>query len=326
MNESKSNLLKFFLVAYGLPILLTPFLYIANKKGVSTETFPLAWMFFPACGVVIGKLSYKSVELKKWTKIFFICFVVTTFLMALFAILSAFLNAKFFIYGQNILLISMSLLAFAFILYMNVEERESNGLGFNINFKIAIKFILIYIIMYIFTIIVSSKITGDNLPKIQNINFLLIIYLPIQFILTSMLFFGEEYGWRYYLQPIMQKKFGLRLGVIFFGIIWGLWHAPLDFFFYSSSTGIQTLVNQIILCIALGIFFAWAYMKTKNIWLVAFMHCLHNNMYGLFTNGELEGIQNLTWKDVLISALIMSVIYLPILLTKEFRKSNSKVV
>ena len=46
------------------------------------------------------------------------------------------------------------------------------------------------------------------------------------------IFFGEEYGWRYYLQPVLQKRFGLRAGVIILGVVWGLWHIPDDLFRY----------------------------------------------------------------------------------------------
>lgn len=51
------------------------------------------------------------------------------------------------------------------------------------------------------------------------------------------------------------------------GVIWGLWHIFLDFFYYTTpDRGIMMTISQIITCVTLGIFFAWAYMKTNNIW------------------------------------------------------------
>ena len=47
------------------------------------------------------------------------------------------------------------------------------------------------------------------------------VILPLNFVLSFTAFFGEEYGWRYYLQPILQQKFGLRRGVIVLGLLWG---------------------------------------------------------------------------------------------------------
>ncbi|MDQ9788657.1 CPBP family intramembrane glutamic endopeptidase, partial [Acinetobacter baumannii] len=89
--------------------------------------------------------------------------------------------------------------------------------------------------------------------------------LFVNFFLSVPAFFGEEYGWRYYLQPLLQKKFGLKGGVIVLGVVWGLWHLPVDFFYYTTpDQGFLAAIGQQITCITLGIFFAYAYMKTKN--------------------------------------------------------------
>ncbi|MCS4523181.1 CPBP family intramembrane metalloprotease [Clostridium botulinum] len=47
--------------------------------------------------------------------------------------------------------------------------------------------------------------------------------------------FGEEYGWRYFLQTAFQERLGKRKGIIFLGIIWGIWHLPLNLFYYSPK-------------------------------------------------------------------------------------------
>ncbi|MBR6356914.1 MAG: CPBP family intramembrane metalloprotease, partial [Lachnospiraceae bacterium] len=113
------------------------------------------------------------------------------------------------------------------------------------------------------------------------------ISLVLNIPLTFIMFFGEEYGWRYYLQPRMQKKFGVALGTILLGVIWGLWHVAADFMYYSTETGPQMLIAQIIACIALGIFFGYAYMKTQNIWVPVVMHLMNNNM-ALVLSGDVS--------------------------------------
>ena len=54
------------------------------------------------------------------------------------------------------------------------------------------------------------------------------------FFLSFLPFFGEEYGWRCYLTPALQNRFGARRGALAVGVLWGLWHLPLNLFFYAA--------------------------------------------------------------------------------------------
>ena len=56
-------------------------------------------------------------------------------------------------------------------------------------------------------------------------------------VLTMPLFWGEEFGWRSYLQP---RLWGDRplLGAATTGLIWGVWHYPLAFTGYSDNPNI----------------------------------------------------------------------------------------
>ena len=49
---------------------------------------------------------------------------------------------------------------------------------------------------------------------------LLIIIVPISVVSSFIIFFGEELGWREYLQPKLQVLFGKKLGVIILGFVW----------------------------------------------------------------------------------------------------------
>ena len=49
--------------------------------------------------------------------------------------------------------------------------------------------------------------------------------------------------------------------------------------------GLQAAVAQQITCITLGIFFAYIYMKTKNIWVPVIAHFLNNNMAAVLSGG-----------------------------------------
>ncbi|ULQ60536.1 CPBP family intramembrane metalloprotease [Brucepastera parasyntrophica] len=73
-------------------------------------------------------------------------------------------------------------------------------------------------------------------------------YLPNFYIfplyLILMIFFGggqEEIGWRGYILPYLEKRYGLIFGSLILGIIWAIWHIPL--WFIPGST--QTYMNFI---------------------------------------------------------------------------------
>ena len=123
---------------------------------------------------------------------------------------------------------------------------------------------------------------------------------------------GEEYGWRYYLQPLMQKRFGIRGGVLVLGVVWGIWHLPIDLFYYTQDSQLLMVIAQQITCIALGIYLAYAYMKTDNIWVPIALHFMNNNLIpvisGNYSASVLEN-QSITWNELLFSLLLNGVLF-----------------
>ena len=163
-----------------------------------------------------------------------------------------------------------------------------------------------------------------NVGYIRSAAFILALF-PISFIG----YLGEEYGWRYYLQPVLQKKYGLRAGVVILGVVWGLWHAGLDFMLYTRETGPQMLVRQVIACIAFGIFFGYVYMKTKNIWALSLIHFINNNFLTIGSGGAInpEAIQNntITWSQVLLS-IVSCVVFWIFIFAPAYNKKNKDAV
>ena len=150
--------------------------------------------------------------------------------------------------------------------------------------------------------------------------------MPLNFLLGYIAFFGEEYGWRYYLQPILQKKFGLRKGVLLLGVVWGLWHLPLDFFYYvTPEYGVIMTVTQIINCVTLGIFLGFAYMKTENIWVPAIIHFLNNNLImvvsGTFSADVVEN-NSMSWMDIPVTLLINGLMFGLFIFAKQYRSEE----
>jgi membrane protease YdiL (CAAX protease family) len=92
--------------------------------------------------------------------------------------------------------------------------------------------------------------------------------------------FGEEYGWRAYLQQKFMPL-GFRPAMLIMGIIWGLWHAPiiamgqnygLDYVGYPW-TGILAMVGFTMF---LGIFLGWVTEKAGSVYPAVIGHAVIN--------------------------------------------------
>lgn len=88
--------------------------------------------------------------------------------------------------------------------------------------------------------------------------------------------FGEEYGWRGFLQTELTRLGRVR-GVLLLGIIWGIWHWPLIWMGYNYPG--QPVLGSLLMvayCIILAYFLAYAVFKSKGIWTAAYLHALNN--------------------------------------------------
>jgi uncharacterized protein len=94
--------------------------------------------------------------------------------------------------------------------------------------------------------------------------------------------FGEEYGWRGYLQPALLNLGRVR-GVTLVGIIWGIWHWPVIWMGYNYP-GHPYLGSLLMVLFSLGLAFVLGYavLKAKGVWIAAFLHALVNQSLGFF--------------------------------------------
>jgi membrane protease YdiL (CAAX protease family) len=95
--------------------------------------------------------------------------------------------------------------------------------------------------------------------------------------------FGEEYGWRSYLQGEL-IKFGKVRGVLLLGVIWGAWHYPVIWMGHNYPG--YPLWGSVVMTgytILLGFVLGYAMLKTGSIWLVAFLHAINNQAVAFFT-------------------------------------------
>ena len=87
--------------------------------------------------------------------------------------------------------------------------------------------------------------------------------------------FGEEFGWRGYLTPELEKLVPEPVAVIITGIVWGLWHAPLVAKGYDWGTDYPPFVRIIMMCIScvlMSFILTWLTKKTASIYPASLFH------------------------------------------------------
>jgi membrane protease YdiL (CAAX protease family) len=94
--------------------------------------------------------------------------------------------------------------------------------------------------------------------------------------------FGEEYGWRGYLQPALYGLGRVR-AVALVGLIWGVWHWPVIWMGYNYP-GHPYLGSLLMLLFSLGLAFllGYAVLKARGVWIAAFLHALVNQSFSFF--------------------------------------------
>ena len=98
---------------------------------------------------------------------------------------------------------------------------------------------------------------------------------------------GEEAGWRGFLYPQLNARFGKRTAYILGGVIWGAWHFPLIWLIgyeYGTDYIGFPVVGMLVFAVctaALGILCAALYEKTPIIWIPAIFHGAFNAIAAL---------------------------------------------
>jgi membrane protease YdiL (CAAX protease family) len=99
-------------------------------------------------------------------------------------------------------------------------------------------------------------------------------------ILAIVIAFGEEYGWRGYLQSELFKMGRVR-GVLLLGVIWGAWHWPLILMGYNyPGYPLLGLALMALYTTGLAIVLGYAVLRSGSVLLAAYLHALNNQVLG----------------------------------------------
>lgn len=288
-GQIKQELYTFLIITFAATYLLDFIVYMIF--GVKTAANSSVWgitgiahMLFPATAAIICMVYFKSHALTRETKIIFGFFLAFTVLFFFEGYFYKIIGTTSFLPLELPLLSSfIAVLGFLTVLILNLKKKwrkrlELSKLFIGRNLKYYIIMPLIFLIILIMSYILNY-ITGLGLPA-KEFNLGLFFTTFISLLITGALLlwpavFGEEYGWRIYLQDRLFPLLGGYKGVLILGIIWGVWHSG-TILLGNNYPGQPVLGNvaMILSTIVMGIIFSYAVLKTGSVWVAALLHLI----------------------------------------------------
>ncbi|MCL4504899.1 MAG: CPBP family intramembrane metalloprotease [Chloroflexi bacterium] len=137
----------------------------------------------------------------------------------------------------------------------------------------------------------SLQAAGQPATAAASINpWMIVIAQTIQAILIAPLVnglftFGEEFGWRAYLQPKLMPLGG-RAAMVVMGIIWGVWHWPLIAMGHNYGVGYAGgpwlgMLAMLWFTLAVGTLLGWATLRSGSVWPAVIGHAAVNGIAAL---------------------------------------------
>lgn len=334
LEQAQKELAIFLLVAFGLPFLMMLPMAVLAWQGKDVTVFAAAQMFYPAAGLMLAKLLCEQ-EKGLIPKTFFAAFLIMAGLMTLWCLAMFLFSDDVIGSSANIFISFGSLLLLSLYLSEKKDARIACGLKGK-NWRLSILLFLLFVLLEfvsvgLFLTLATTGGLSDGLSISCSYLIEAINILPIAWCTSISMFLGEEYGWRFYFQPMLQRRFGLRWGVLLFSLLWNVWHLPLVLFLWApmaDATLVQLILTRLVSLTALSIFMAYVYMRTSNVWLAMLIHGFVNSFSSeasLVQEVEEKGLEFLSshWELLGIRTLILVVLFVPFLFSNVFRKKTA---
>ncbi len=107
----------------------------------------------------------------------------------------------------------------------------------------------------------------------------------------SIVLIGEELGWRGYMNQKMEPLLGTVGTCIVGGIVWGLWHLPMDIAGCNGaiSDAMSMCGGRMIQLTLFGVFLMWLTKKTDSVFPAVIGHYMFNESQGALANLLYQG-------------------------------------
>jgi len=252
----------------------------------------LGLFFFPESPI----FRKRSTGRERW---FYSFFLVITVIFALVVLIQCFVPAQgtlSLLTGNALLLLSvLGLLLYLVLRFTRGREAMAQvGLIWG-KWRYWGTFTLGFIAFYALQVLLNAifglgptqMTLSSTIPGISANSFVLVAF--VQMVLYSILgivaAFGEEYGWRGYLQSEL-LKIGKVKGALLLGVIWGVWHWPVILMGHNyPDHPLLGLVLMTFYTIGSGFALSYAVLKSGSVLLASFLHAVNNHVAQLLLLG-----------------------------------------
>ena len=157
-----------------------------------------------------------------------------------------------------------------------------------------------------------SILLGDSAKALpSNVWPVLITNIFLMFLVNGLVN-GEEFGWRGFALPSLQKKYSALTSSLILGLIWFLFHLPLFFTRGGGAGGnmSNTPIMAFLLIILSGsVLVTWLFNNTRGSMLFAYLfHAASNTWPMVFASNSQDGLIFWTQAALLVTAAVLVII------------------
>jgi len=294
-EQAKKELIVFLILTFAATYLLELAGIAVYGSGILANRLMLVPMYIPAVSAILCMVYFRSAALTREAKIFLALFLSASAISLIEGLYQPLLGT---IGPLPFLTSVISIIAFLVVVIQCMkkpwrENLDPARLSFGKNYRYYLILPVVFSSLFILGLSISYY-AGLSLPA-QGFNpgifFTFIGLSLLTFVTAWPKFFGEEYGWRFYLQDRMFLLFGGYKGVVLVGLIWGLWHLPLNLVGLNFADNLVAgNIVYLVYAIVVGIIFSYGVLKTGSIWIAVLLHGITDSLvgtgYAYIANGQ----------------------------------------
>lgn len=120
--------------------------------------------------------------------------------------------------------------------------------------------------------VLSASGVDVGATSVPSLVLIQLLVVPFAALLSGLLAFGEELGWRGWLLPSL-RPLGTWPALLISGAVWGLWHSPIILLGYNFDQpnlfGVAMMTGGTVL---FGILLGWLRLRAASVWPAVFAH------------------------------------------------------